>query len=315
MFRHERPQKGRLRQFHQFGAEFINDNSPEADAEVIALLDAIYRKLGIHEYEVRINSLGCQQCRPEMKAKLVDFLKSHLNQLCEQCQKRFERAPFRILDCKRETCREAISGHPTLSQYLCQNCTQHHFQLKKRLQEAKVVFIDDPSIVRGLDYYSSTAFEFTSSLLGAQSALGGGGRYDQLAERFGEKPFPAVGFALGMERLVIALESKGAFPKTLKTPALYLAALGEKSSELLFPLSLELKRAGIWAEMSYEAEKSLKSHLKHANRIGARFTLILGEDELKKGVALLKDMTAQSQVEIALESLFENLTKQVKCEN
>lgn len=315
MFRHERPQKGRLRQFHQFGAELINDSSPEADAEVITLLDTVYKKLGIQEYEIRINSLGCQQCRPVMKMQLMEFLKPRLNLLCELCQKRFERAPLRILDCKRESCRETLKGHPTLSQSLCASCTSHHDQLKKRLQEAKIAFVDDPSIVRGLDYYSSTAFEFTSSLLGAQSALGGGGRYDQLAERFGEKPFPAVGFALGMERLVIALEAKDALPKTVSNPNLYLAALGNQAMDLLFPLSLELKKHGVWTEMSYEPERSLKSHLKHANRIGCRFSLILGDDELNKRIALLKDMAQQSQVEIPLDSLFEILIKKVKCEN
>lgn len=315
MFRHERPQKGRLRQFHQFGAELINDGSPEADAEVITLLDTVYRKLGITEYEIRINSLGCQDCRPIMKSKLMEFLRPRLNLLCELCQKRFERAPLRILDCKRESCQETLKGHPILSQSLCNQCTQHHDQLKKRLQEAHVNFVDDPSIVRGLDYYSSTAFEFTSSLLGAQSALGGGGRYDQLAERFGEKPFPAVGFALGMERLVIALEAKDALPKSISNPTLYLAALGNQALDLLFPLSLNLKKRGIRTEMSYEPEKSLKSHLKHANRIGCLFTLILGEDELRKKIALLKDMSQQTQIEISLDLLFETLIEKVKREH
>ncbi|MFM8270474.1 MAG: histidine--tRNA ligase [Pseudomonadota bacterium] len=315
MFRHERPQKGRLRQFHQFGAEFINDSSPEADAEVIALLDAIYKKLGITEYDIRINSLGCLECRPQMKEALTQFLKPKLLQLCEQCQKRFERATLRILDCKKESCREITANAPTLSACLCDRCKSHHVQLKKRLEEAQIPFIDDPAIVRGLDYYSSTAFEFTSSLLGAQSALGGGGRYDQLAERFGEKPFPAVGFALGMERLVIALEAKNAFPKQDWVPQVYLAPLGKNALNTLFPLAIKLRRAGVWAETSYDPEKSLKSQLKHANRIQAKYTLILGEDELAKGIALLKDMTAQTQVELPIQELFENLMNKVKREN
>jgi histidyl-tRNA synthetase len=315
MFRHERPQKGRLRQFHQFGAEFINDSSPEADADAIALLDAIYRKLGITEYDIRINSLGCLECRPQMKETLTGFLRPELPKLCEQCQKRFERAPFRILDCKRESCREITAKGPSLSSCLCTKCQTHHTQLKKRLEEAQIKFIDDPSIVRGLDYYSSTAFEFTSSLLGAQSALGGGGRYDQLAERFGEKPFPAVGFALGMERLVIALEAKNAFPQPHLFPQIYLAPLGEKALDILFPLSLQLRRAGVWTEISYESQKSLKAQLKHANRIQTRFSLILGEDEIGKKVALLKDMAAQTQTEIPLEGIYENLLNKVNREN
>lgn len=315
MFRHERPQKGRLRQFHQFGAEFINDDSPEADAEVIALLVAIYKKLGITEYEVRINSLGCTECRPVMKKQLLDFLQPRLEQLCELCKKRFERAPLRVLDCKRETCKTAVAGSPQLNQCLCELCKTHHHQLKKRLQEADVTFIDDPSIVRGLDYYSRTAFEFTSSLLGAQSALGGGGRYDQLASRFGEKPFPAVGFALGMERLVIALEAKGAFPELKETPDVYLAALGSLSMDHLFPLSIQLKSSGVQTEISYEADKPLKWHLKQSNRLQCKFTLILGEDELKKNVILVKNMTTQTQVEFPLDSVLAHILKQVKSEN
>jgi histidyl-tRNA synthetase len=166
-----------------------------------------------------------------------------------------------------------------------------------------------------LDYYSSTAFEFTSSLLGAQSALGGGGRYDQLAERFGEKPFPAVGFALGMERLVIALEAKNAFPQPHLFPKLYLAPLGERALDILFPLSIQLRRAGVWTEISYESQKSLKAQLKHANRIQARFSLILGEDEIGKKMALLKDMAAQTQTEIPLEGIYETLMDKVNREN
>lgn len=315
MFRHERPQKGRLRQFHQFGAEFINDPSPEADADVIALLDAIYKKLGITEYEVRINSLGCLSCRPIMKDTLTQFLKPQLSNLCEQCQKRFDRAPLRILDCKRESCRQISEQAPKLSSCLCEKCKTHHLRLQKRLTEAQISFIDDPSIVRGLDYYSSTAFEFTSSLLGAQSALGGGGRYDQLADRFGEKPFPAVGFALGMERLVIALEAKNAFPKQTDFPDLYLAPLGEKALDVLFPLAIQLRRSGFWTETAYDPGRSLKSQLKQANRIQCRFTLILGEDEINKNTALLKDMAAQTQVEIPLEGIFDTLLSKVKREN
>lgn len=315
MFRHERPQKGRLRQFHQFGAEFINDPSPEADADVIALLDAIYRKLGITEYEVRINSLGCLDCRPRMKDTLTQFLRPQLPKLCEQCQKRFERAPLRILDCKRESCHEVSSRAPQLSSCLCEKCKGHHLKLKKRLEEAQIPFEDDPSIVRGLDYYSSTAFEFTSSLLGAQSALGGGGRYDQLAERFGEKPFPAVGFALGMERLVIALEAKNAFPNQSDFPQVYLAPLGEKALDLLFPLAIQLRRAGIWAEIAYDSGKSLKSQLKHANRIQCHYSVILGEDEINKKTALLKNMSAQTQEELPLEGIFDTLLSKVKREH
>jgi len=315
MFRHERPQKGRLRQFHQFGAELINDPSAEADAEVIILLDAIYKKLGIQEYEIRINSLGCSTCRPQMKETLISFLKPKLSDFCEQCQKRFERAPFRILDCKRESCQKAVLNSPKLSDCLCSVCQTHHSVLKKRLKEVGLHFIDDPSIVRGLDYYSRTAFEFTSSLLGAQSALGGGGRYDQLAERFNEKPFPAVGFALGMERLVLALETKNLFPQLESHPNIYLAALGSQALDILFPLSAHLKREGIRVEMPYETDKSLKSHLKASNKLNCRFSVILGEDEIKKNVALVKDMKTQMQSEYPLTEILQTLIQKVNSEH
>jgi len=315
MFRHERPQKGRLRQFHQFGAELINDSSPEADAEMIALLNAIYKKLGINEYDIRINSVGCAECRPQFREALANFFKSHLNELCEQCQKRFERAPMRILDCKKESCQAVAKSAPLITTCLCAPCNEHHRRLKTRLEEAELAFIDDPTIVRGLDYYSKTAFEFTSSLLGAQSALGGGGRYDHLATRFGEKPFPAVGFALGMERLVIALEAKNSLPILQFSPMLYLAALGPQSLDVLFPLSLVLKEEGITTEIPYDSGKSLKSHLKNSNRLQCKFTLILGEDELKKNVAALKDMEKQTQVEISLDHLKIELLKRIKSEH
>lgn len=309
MFRHERPQKGRLRQFFQFGAELIQDPSSEADAEVILLLDGIYKKLGINDYEIRINSLGCLDCRPKMKEALVGFFKPQLSSLCELCQKRFERAPLRILDCKRESCIEVAKKAPQLSTCLCNQCKSHHEQLKKRLSDSGISFVDDPGIVRGLDYYSSTAFEFTSNLLGAQSALGGGGRYDQLASRFGEKPFPAVGFALGMERLMIALEATHKIPALESVLDFYLAPLGEKALGLLFPLSIELKRQGKTCQMNYDPQKSLKAQLKAANRLQAKIAILLGEEEISKNQVLIKDMSSQTQEEVSLDNLLSELLK------
>lgn len=309
MFRHERPQKGRLRQFFQFGAELIQDPSPEADAEVILLLDAIYKKLGIEDYEIRINSLGCSDCRPQMKEALISFFKPQLQNLCELCQKRFERSPFRILDCKRESCIEIAKASPQLSTCWCESCKNHHETLKKRLTDSSVSFVDDPSIVRGLDYYSRTAFEFTSNLLGAQSALGGGGRYDQLASRFGEKPFPAVGFALGMERLMIALEAKNKIPELRTALDFYFAPLGEKALSLLFPLSLELKRLGRTCLVNYDSEKSLKAQLKAANRLQAQMAVLLGEEELSKNQVLIKNMVSQTQEEVSIDNLLSELLK------
>lgn len=302
MFRHERPQKGRQRQFHQFGAELINDPSPEADAEIIILLHAIYQSFGINDYEIRINSVGCANCRPAYREKLKEALRPRLAELCPQCQKRFERAPMRILDCKNEACQAIAKTAPRISDCLCEDCKAHQTRLVARLKSTNIPYIEDPNIVRGLDYYIRTAFEFTSNLLGAQSALVGGGRYDGLSEKYGQKALPAVGFGLGMERLMMALEAKGLVPKVSFEPKIFLAALGDAAFAELFPLSFRLKQQGVWADMVYEA-KGLKNLLKQADRSGAKWTVVLGEDELKKGIVLLKDMKQGTQEELPIKGL------------
>lgn len=309
MFRHERPQKGRLRQFHQFGAELINDASPEADAELITVLDQIYKHFDITEYRVRINSVGCVQCRSDYKDKLKSFFQPKLQELCEQCQKRFERSAMRILDCKRETCREIAKTAPLITSCLCSDCKSHHERLKSCLVQAKVKFEEDPYIVRGLDYYTRTAFEFTSELLGAQDALGGGGRYDGLSARFGEAPFPSVGFGLGMERLMIALQEKQKLPRISTSPTFFFAPLGDAAFEILYPMSLQLKRKGVWCEMSYDKTKGLKWFLKQANRVEAQFSIMLGEEELKNKIVILKDMKQGSQETISMDNLESELMR------
>lgn len=309
MFRHERPQKGRLRQFHQFGAELINDPSAEADAELITVLDQIYKSFEITEYRVRINSVGCLDCRTAYKEKLKIFFQPKLSELCEQCQKRYERSAMRILDCKRETCKLIAKTAPLIPSCLCSDCKAHHERLKHCLTLAQVQFEEDPYIVRGLDYYTRTAFEFTSDLLGAQDALGGGGRYDGLSSRFGEAPFPAVGFGLGMERLMIALQAKQKLPQLNITPKFFFAPLGEKAFELLYPLSLQLKRQGIWCELSYDKTKGLKWLLKQANRVNADFSVMLGEEELNSGTVLLKNMKLGTQETLSIANLESELLR------
>lgn len=315
MYRYERPQKGRLRQFHQFGAELINDGSPEADAEIIFLLDRIYKAFALTEYEVRINSVGDEDCRPQYKQLLQDYFRPHLEALCEQCKARFERAPMRILDCKNETCQALAAKAPLLIDHLSPAAKAHHDKVRQRLQQAHVSFTDDPMIVRGLDYYSKTAFEFTSSLLGAQSALGGGGRYDGLSERYGKVSFPSVGWGMGMERLMLALEAKQALPDLTRGPDVFLAPIGEVAFDRFFPLSLRLKEKGIRAEMAYDATKGLKWLLKQADRHGARFALIVGEDEIAKDLANLRDMKAGTQSEISLHNLDAELERRLKDAN
>jgi histidyl-tRNA synthetase len=312
MFRHERPQKGRQRQFHQFGAELINDATPEADAELIVLLDAFLKAFDITEYEVRVNSVGDSECRPLYKEALKEYFRPHLAALCAECQKRFERSPLRILDCKKEACRALAEKAPRILDNLCGPCETHHKRVTQRLTAAGVKFIEDPSIVRGLDYYIRTAFEFTSNLLGAQSALAGGGRYDGLSQRFGETPFPAVGFGLGMERIMLALDAKQAILPQGRRPLYYFAALGEPAFDVLYPLSLALKRRGVGVEMVYE-QKKLKDLLKLADRSGARYTLMLGDREIQEGSAPLKNMQERTQESLALSGLEEELFRRATC--
>lgn len=311
MYRYERPQKGRLRQFHQFGAELINDPSPESDAEVIVLLDHLYRSFEITEYEVRVNSVGCPNCRPAYRKALQDFFRPRLQSLCPQCQERFERAPQRVLDCKNEECQKLADGAPIGLDYLCAECKTHHSGLKHALSLAGVAFHEDPRIVRGLDYYSRTAFEFVSTLLGAQSALVGGGRYDGLSERFGEKPIPAVGFALGMERLILALDAKGTLAVDKPRPSYYFAPLGNAAFEKLFPMSLELRRRGVWVEIGYERGKGLKALLKAADRASALYAVIVGDDEIGRSVAVLRNMQKSTQEELPLEALDDQLFRRI----
>ena len=313
MFRHERPQKGRLRQFHQFGAEIINDPSPEADAEIIAVLDQVYRTFGIKEYEVRVNSVGCAaECRPAYKELLKEYIRPSLDSLCGECQKRYERSPMRILDCKKPNCQGVVQSAPRIVNHLCQNCEAHHSVFLSSLKLMGVHYIEDSNIVRGLDYYTRTAFEFTSNLLGAQSALGGGGRYDGISTRFGAKTFPGVGFALGMERLMIALEASGLLKTESPKPVYFLAPLGNEAYGQLFSLSFALKRVGVPAVMAYEKDKGLKWLMKQADRLGARYTLILGDDEIKHGKAVLKEMQTGTQDTIDLTNLEEALIRKAR---
>lgn len=314
MFRYERPQKGRLRQFHQFGAELIGDASAEADAEIIFVFDVLLKKLSIRDYALEINSVGCGDCRPIYREALIQYFKPHLAELCEQCQGRLERAPMRILDCKNPKCAALVAGAPTIAAYLCEPCRNHHRDLKLRLTQLEVAHIDNPRIVRGLDYYSRTAFEFTSTLLGAQSALGGGGRYDGLAQRFGEDAIPAVGWALGMERFMIALEQVAPLGTGKKVPFVFFAPLDGPAFEFMYPLAMKLQRAGVPAAISYERDKKLKWLMKQADRVAARYTLLIGEDERQSGRAILKNMSLGTQEEIEITQLEKTIAERAKSE-
>lgn len=310
MFRHERPQKGRLRQFYQFGGELIQDPSPEADAEIICLVDSLFRKIGLKDFRTRLNSVGCVDCRPKYREVLVQFLKGHPihDNLCDQCKLRLERAPLRVLDCKNESCRSVAAQAPRIPDHLCSPCSAHHSQVQTSLKALGVPFENDSTIVRGLDYYTRSAFEFTSSLLGAQDALGGGGRYDGLSAQFGKAHFPGVGFAAGMERVILALDAATGNEAPIRRPSIFLAPLGPRAFDLLFKLSFDLKRAGLQTEMSYDRAKGLKNILKLADKRDSTWTVVIGDDEIAKQKALVKEMKTGTQSEIALSEIATFLT-------
>ncbi len=303
MFRYERPQKGRLRQFHQFGAELILSAAPEADAECISLLDQIYKAFGLKEYSIRLNSLGNTASREAFKTALVSYFGPHVAQLDEVAQKKFHRTPLRILDSKDEKIQALAKNAPRIVDYLEPKSLEHYEAVKSCLKTSGVDFVEDPTIVRGLDYYSETTFEFTSELLGAQSALGGGGRYDGLSERFGVASFPAIGWALGMERLILALDQSGLLRSNESLPVAYFAPLGKGAFEKLYGMSVDFRRKGISVAMSYEKEKALKWQLKQADRARAAFAVIIGDNELAANQAIIKDLKSGQQSTIPLNDI------------
>jgi histidyl-tRNA synthetase len=304
MFRRERPQKGRYRQFYQINAEVFGVDSPLADVELIFLLTALFSRLSVSDVEVHINSLGCPECRPQYKTVLSDFLTSSTGSLCSDCVRRKDRNPLRVLDCKVPACREAMAHAPAIPDYLCPACSQHFETVKTALEAIKVPFTIDKRLVRGLDYYTRTTFEIQTGSLGAQSAVAGGGRYDGLVKALGGPHTPATGFAIGFDRLAeITGLNRNDF---IKTPDLYLAALGEKSLSLAFEWKSALCIAGIKTEMDFGG-KSLKSQMKRADRLGATHVLIVGDNEIKQGSVILRNMTTKEQVTIPIERVVENI--------
>ncbi|MBI4772626.1 MAG: histidine--tRNA ligase [Deltaproteobacteria bacterium] len=302
MFRHERPQKGRFRQFHQIDVELFGDPGPAVDAELIAMGHLYFSELGLGSLTLFVNSLGCPACRPEYRSALLGFLASHRERLCEDCRRRLDTNPLRILDCKVPTCKEVVVNAPCSLDHLCMDCDDHFSNLKRRLDAVEIPYQVNPRLVRGLDYYSRTAFELVTTQLGAQDAVMGGGRYDGLVELFGGPPTPAIGFAIGMERLHLLV---GDFAP-VKPPDLYVAALGPSALERSFTLVHDLRSAGISVDCSYE-NKSLKSQMKHADRLQARFVCIIGDAEIETGRVLLRNMQTKEQAEIDLTGIAEQL--------
>ncbi len=306
-YRYEKPQAGRLREFHQFGAECFGAAAPQADAEVIALARTVMETLGVTGVQLHINSIGCPTCRARYHEALKAYFAARQDELCETCRGRLERNPMRILDCKSPICAAIAAGAPVMLDYLCDDCREHFEGVKACLDAAEIAYEINPTIVRGLDYYTRTVFEFVSDALGAQAVVCGGGRYDGLIEELGGPHVPSLGFAIGLERLLLIMQAKECtFPEPPRCEV-YFAPMGTKAANTCFGIVTRLREGGVAAEMD-TVGRGLKAQMKYADKIGARYTVVVGDNELESGTAQLKDMETGESSEIALdESLYTTL--------
>lgn len=305
-FRYENKQKGRLREFHQFGIEAFGAKGPSIDGEIIALALTFLERVGLSGLTVHINSIGCPECRKHYNEALKDFLRPKLSELCGTCQERFERNPLRILDCKSEICQSLVAGAPVLTDYLCEDCSAHFKGFQHVLDNLGISYEIDPGIVRGLDYYTKTVFEIISGPF----TVCGGGRYDGLIEEFGGDPTPAIGFGLGIERLLIRLAETGVEIPNENRLDLYLVPLGEAAQDFAQSLTLRLRKAGISADTDH-MQRGLKPQMKYADKIGARYTVVLGDNEIQSGKANVKCMQTGEQIEIPFEE-FDQFLKETR---
>jgi histidyl-tRNA synthetase len=299
MFRYDRPQAGRFRQFHQFGIEAIGSTGPLIDAEIITLAVALFHKLGLTDLLLYINSVGCPVCRPLYREKLQAFLQDKVSELCPDCQSRYDRNPLRILDCKNETCTALTVGAPEVADCLCPECHEHFEGLKKLLDHANISYQLNPRLVRGLDYYTKTAFEIQYAPLGAQSAVCGGGRYDGLIAECGGPMTPGIGLAIGLERVLLALEKQDLLPVSLDKLDVYVAALDATAIPVAFNLALQLRNCGLAADLDTMG-RSLKAQMKQANKRNANFVALLGAEEIESGKVTMKNMQSGEQQLVAL---------------
>ena len=308
MFRYERPQAGRQRQFHQYGMEIIGTKDPKADVEIIKATEAIYNKLGLKDYKILINSVGCPKCRPHYEEELKKYLKDKYDELCDDCKIRYYKNPLRILDCKRESCKKATENAPKILDYLCGECLSHFKKVLEYLDILGIKYEINHRLVRGLDYYTKTAFEVIAGGLGAQDAVGGGGRYDGLAYEIGKKDIPGVGFAGGMERLILALTHAGVkFPKE-DVPQVFVVFRKEVEKEA-FKFIFELRFHGVKTEYTFDKE-GIKAQLREADKRNAEYALIIGEEEIKKGVFTIKDMKKGESKELKKEDIYKLFKKE-----
>ncbi len=306
-YRYEKPQAGRLREFHQFGVECYGAASPLADAEVIALAAGVLEALGVTGVSLRLNSIGCPKCRAEYHKALTAYFSSKQEELCDTCRDRLGRNPMRILDCKSPVCGAIAADAPVITDYLCDDCAAHYAQVQAYLTEAEISFTLDPHIVRGLDYYTRTVFEFVSDSLGAQAVLCGGGRYDGLCEELGGPALPALGFAMGLERLLMVLKAQETPLPAEPTCEVYFASMGAAAASRCFALATGLRRGGVIAECD-TVGRGLKAQMKYADKLGALYTVVVGDNELATGEAKLKDMHTGEVTDILLDdSLYTTL--------
>lgn len=310
MFRYDRPQAGRYRQFHQFGIEALGVQGPNIDAEIILLAVQILQSLGLKDLKLKINSVGCPKCRPLHREKLQEFFKPHFDELCKDCQSRYDRNPLRLLDCKNPHCQELGIGAPSLEECLCDECREHFEGLKQLLTAAGIEYEVDHNLVRGLDYYTKTAFEIQYKPLGAQSAVCGGGRYDGLIEEVGGPATPGIGFAMGMERVLLALESQNLLPDVQEAMDVFAVCPNQEYFPTVFKTVIDLRRSGLKAEFDFQS-RSMKAQMKQANRVNAKYVLIFGEDEFARGQVVLRNMSTSEQKEIAITDIITNLQTEV----
>ncbi|MBE6605451.1 MAG: histidine--tRNA ligase [Ruminococcaceae bacterium] len=310
-FRYEKPQAGRSREFFQFGTEMFGAAAPQADATVIALADSFIKELGIKDTKLHINSIGCPECRPKYHEALVKYFSDNQDKLCPTCKERLKTNPLRILDCKCPECKALAADAPKTIDNLCPECEEHFGGLKALLDNAGIKYEIDPHIVRGLDYYTRTVFEFICDSIGAQSTICGGGRYDGLMKQLGGPALPGIGFAMGITRLILALKASGVEINSDNAPSVYIAPMGQAASIRAFELVEKFREAGIYAETDL-VSRSLKAQMKYADKTGAGYTVIIGDSELESGKAQLKDMKNSTQTETELDKIVDYILNEVR---
>lgn len=300
-YRYEKPQAGRLREFHQFGVECFGTASPLADAEIISLAKSIFDTLGVRDLSLEINSIGCPKCRAEYHKALKEYFASRKDELCDTCKGRLDRNPMRILDCKSPICHEIAQGAPVVIDYLCDECKEHFEKVQKYLDAQNIEYKINPQIVRGLDYYTKTVFEFVSNSIGAQGTVCGGGRYDGLVEELGGQHTASLGFAMGLERLMLLMEAQGCeFPQAEK-PDLFIVALGEKATLKAVEIAKDMREEGFSALLDLN-QRSIRAQMKYADKLGAKFNVVIGDNEVENKIAKLKNMQTGEETEINLDT-------------